>query len=828
MLKTICLPGLALGLSLVAGAAQASDLIISEYIEGSSNNKAVEIYNGTGAAVDLSAYSLQVYFNGSDSAGANMPLSGSLADGDVYVLAHSSAVPEILAVADQLYGGGLFNGDDAVALVGPIGYVDVIGQIGTDPGSQWGNASIGTQNQTLRRNGDVTQGRSDGSTAFDPSIEWTSFGQDNFEDIGLYNGSPGDGNGDGGDEGGEDEVVELGQCGDAATLISAVQGSASASPVAGERVEIEAVVTADFRDSENGLSGFFVQEEDGDQDGQDITSEGLFVYDNGFDVDVQPGDLVRVGGVVSEYYDFTELTEIDGIAVCGSGYSVSPAQVSLPFTDAAEAERYEGMLAEFVQTLTVSENYSLGRYGELVLSSGRLFTPTNIVEPGPAAQAQQAANDLNRLVLDDGSTRQNPDPIPYPAPGLSAENSLRTGATLAGLRGVIGYSFGAYRVHPVEEPQFADTNPRSAAPELPGEGSLRVASFNVLNYFNGDGAGNGFPTPRGADTFEEFQRQRDKTINAILATGADVVGLMEMENDGYGPDSAIADLVEGLNTAAGSEVFQFVDPGQEQVGTDAIAVGILYRSDSVEPLGSAATIEGYPFDYGNRPPLLQAFTEIASGESFAVAVNHFRAKGSCPNDGSLNADLDDGQGCWNQTRVEAAQTLIDWLASDPAGTGVERTLIIGDLNSYARENPITTLADAGYANMLGQFQGEDTYGYVYQGQAGYLDHALASAALAPQVTGATIWHINADEPPVLDYNTEYKSAGQLESLYSASAYRASDHDPVLVELQLASEEPEQPGNGGGNGNGDGNGHKEKWHFLEKIRLIFEWLWSRWF
>lgn len=779
MLRNRIVPQFALWFSLLAGGALADDLVISEYIEGSSYNKALEIYNGTGTPVDLGDYAVEVYFNGSTSPGANISLSGSLAEGEVFVFAHSSADAAILAEADQTYGGSLFNGDDAVALAGPAGLVDVIGQIGVDPGSQWGNSTTGTQNQTLLRNADVV-GRSDGSGAFDPSVEWTSAGQNNFDDLGQHNGSGSDG---GNDNGGG---VELGQCSDPTTLISAVQGEGAASPLAGERHEIEAVVVGDFQDTASGLGGFYLQEEDADQDGLATSSEGLFVYDNGFGVDVNVGDLVRVGGQVTEYFDFTELNQVDGVAVCGSGYSVTAAEVSLPFADADHAERYEGMLANFAQTLTVSDNYNLGRYGELGLSAGRLYQPTHLAEPGPAAQAQQAANELNRILLDDGSTVQNPEPVPHPAPGLSAENTLRAGATLTGLRGTIGYGFGAYRVHPVETPQFADAQPRTASPALPGTGSLRVASFNVLNYFNGDGNGGGFPTARGADTFDEFQRQRDKIIAAISGLDADIVGLLEIENDGYGPDSAIQELVDGLNAAAGSQIYAFVDPGQEQVGTDAIAVGIIYRNDRVQPLGAAATIEEFPFDYGNRPPLLQAFTEIASGETLTLAINHFRSKGSCPNDGSLNDDQNDGQGCWNQARIQAADALTNWIASDPAGTGVERVLILGDLNSYARENPISTLKDAGYTNLLASFHGDAAHSYVYQAQAGYLDHALANAALAPLVTGVADWHINADEPRILDYNTEYKSATQLDSLYNADPYRASDHDPLVVELDLTA------------------------------------------
>ncbi|WHI52074.1 ExeM/NucH family extracellular endonuclease [Microbulbifer sp. MLAF003] len=770
----------ALGLPLMAEEVQANDLIISEYIEGSGNNKALEIYNGTGAAVDLGNYSIQLFFNGSDSAAVNITLSGTLGDDEVFVLAHGSSDAAMLDVADQIYSGGLFNGDDAVALAGPNGFVDVIGQIGTDPGSQWGNSSVGTQNQTLIRNLDVVSGRTDGNSAFNPAQEWSSVGQNNFGHLGWHiEGDTGGGDGSGG--------IELGACGDTATLISQIQGEGFASSLEGERHEIEAVVVGNFQDSNTGLAGFFLQEEDSDQDGRDSTSEGLFIHDNAFGVDVQVGDLVRVGGIVDEFYDFTELNQVDGVSVCGSGYEVTAANVQMPFNSAQEQEQLEGMLVKFPQNLTVNGHYNLGRYGEIVLSSGRLYIPTHNNVPGSAAIAQAAANELNQIILDDGSTVQNPEEMPYPAPGLSAYNTLRSGDTLEELTGVMAYGFGAYRVHPVEVPQFSSVNLRDEAPVLPGDGSLRIASFNVLNYFNGDGSGSGFPTARGADTPEEFERQRDKIISAILRMDADVIGLMEIENDGYGSDSAIQDLVNGLNSADSGQSYQFVNPDLPQLGDDEIAVGMIYRSDRVMPIGSAATLQDYPFDDGNRQPLLQAFAEVSSGESLVVVVNHFKSKGSCPSDGSLNSDQGDGQGCWNSLRTLAADTLAGWIDRDPAGTGIDRVLVLGDLNSYAMENPITALKGAGYTDLLEWYGAGEAYSYVYDGQSGYLDHALASASLAPLVTATVDWHINADEPRALDYNTEYKSVEQQENLYSAGPYRASDHDPLIVELDLGAD-----------------------------------------
>jgi len=270
---------------------------------------------------------------------------------------------------------------------------------------------------------------------------------------------------------------------------------------------------------------------------------------------------------------------------------------------------------------------------------------------------------------------------------------------------------------------------------------------------------------------------------------ADIIGLMEIENDGYGSTSAIQDLVNGLNTAAPAGTsYAFINPGVGQIGTDQIAVGLIYRLQTVQPLGSAAildaSVDARFDDTKNRPALAQSFTEIAGNGRFTVAVNHLKSKGSsCASIG--DPDTGDGQGNCNLTRSHAAAALVDWLASDPTQSNDPDRLIIGDLNSYAMEDPISTIKTAGYTDMINTLLGNDGYSYVFKGQSGYLDHALANSSLATQVSGISEWHINADEPRVLDYNEEYKSAGQISSLYNNDAYRASDHDPVVIELNLA-------------------------------------------
>ena len=196
-------------------------------------------------------------------------------------------------------------------------------------------------------------------------------------------------------------------------------------------------------------------------------------------------------------------------------------------------------------------------------------------------------------------------------------------------------------------------------------------------------------------------------------------------------------------------------------------------------------------DTKNRPGLIQTFEEVATGERFTVAVNHFKSKGSsCDELG--DPELRDGQANCNGTRTAAAEALARYLATDPTAGGDPDILIIGDLNAYAREDPIRALEVAGYTDLIRRFAGADAYSYVFDGQLGYLDYALASPSLLRQVTGAAGWCINADEPPLLDYNDDVLDAGEATyqrksaapPIYETDAFRSSDHDPVIVGLQL--------------------------------------------
>lgn len=549
--------------------------------------------------------------------------------------------------------------------------------------------------------------------------------------------------------------------------IGAVQGNGTASPFNGQKVTVRGTITGKYTPT-----GFFVQSSDGDP----ATSDGIFVNSTAA---VNVGEAVQVNGTIGEANTLTQLTSASA-AVCGTPVIITPTIVTLPVPISTTLEPYEDMLVTFSQTLTADQNFFQGRYGQVTLSGdGRMFNPTN----GNGLGDTVDLNLRRMIVLDDGSSAQNPNPIPY----IGADNTLRAGDTTTNLTGVIDYgpinsdsAIRHYRLQPTSPVTFTRVNARSPVPPNVG-GSLKVASFNVLNYFNGDGLGNGFPTSRGADTLVEFNRQRNKIIPAIVALNADVVGLMEIENDGDGAQSAIQDLVNGLNAATVSNTYAFVT--EPAPGADEIKVALIYQPGRVTPIGLGQNYQTNTAAYTplfDRPPLIQRF-QAPNGQQFFVIVNHFKSKGSCPTSG---VDVDLGQGCWNVKRVAQANELINFIGTlQPIDPDV---IVIGDLNSYGAEDPIVALVNGGLIDQVAaRVPAADRYSYVFDGQAGYLDHGLTTASLDTQLTGVRHWHINSDEPSVIDYNTEFKP----QDLYTAAPYRASDHDPVLIGFNLAAPVP---------------------------------------
>lgn len=720
-----------------------------------------EVLNTGAIAVNLNGWTLR-----DDDSDSHLVTADAFVAPGTYAVFANNADSATNGGVDAVYEYGsmfLSNGSDELVLQRPDGTIE--DQVNWDNGATFPDPN--GRSMTLT------------SAFVDNSIGANWFAEDTqtYGD-GDY-GTPGtgpDGSASGGDDGGTGGTVELGLCADPATLIHTIQGNGSESLLVGEQHVVEAVVTGVFTE----LGGFFVQEQDSDADADSSTSEGLFIAYSAETSLPQVNDVVRAVGTVEESFGKTQLAVSDSFAACGTG-SVTASVLSLPFASTETAESLEGMLVISDGALTVNDTYNLGRYGEVSLSNGRRYIPTNLHAPGsPEAVSLADVNSRNTILLDDGVNGSNPEQVVYPTGGLSASNTLRSGDTVTSLTGVVDYSFSNYRVIPTQAPTFAQNNVRTDAPDL-DRGNVTVASLNVLNLFNGDGQGAGFPTSRGANTIEEFERQIAKTVAAIAQMDADIVGLMEIENDGFGDNSTIMQLTQRLNAVMGEGTYSVVNVGGP-LGTDAIAVALIYKSAVVEASGSPVINEGAVH---NRPPLAQTFV-ANNGAELTVVVNHFKSKG-CGGSSGADADQADGQGCYNATRVAQAQDLMSWLASDEALSDKPNKLIIGDLNSYAQEDPIVAIENSGFTNVIESIGGAEAYSYVFGGEFGYLDHALASESLMAQLIDATEWHINADEPRVLDYNVENKSAQQLVDFYAADAYRVSDHDPVLVSFDLTAD-----------------------------------------
>jgi len=747
------------------GGTADGDLIISEYIEGSSYNKAIEIYNTSNSVVDLSQYQLTLYTNGSTQANTTYSLTGSLAPLNVFVIGHSSASATLSVAFDTTSSVVNFNGDDYLELTKSGSVIDTIGTFGIR--TNWG------KDVTLVRKPEIIIGDSNRNDVFEVANEWLVKAKDDFSFIGAHISDASNGSGP--------NNPAIGLCGDPATLIHTIQGSGSSSPLTDSTHTIEGVVTSVVPS----LSGYFVQEEASDQDDNAMTSEAVFVYHSGITALPAVGQAVRVIGTVKEFYDRTQLSTTSTFVDCGITSAITPTLLSMPVNSAEVFESLEGMLVTSNQALSVTDTFDLAKYGQFTVSNGRLIKPTNVFDAG-SAQALTLAdkNSRNRLVVDDLNNSTYPEVIPFPVSGLSHINTLRLGDSVNGLTGILDYSFSDYKILPTAAVNVVASNARELAPVLNGEGSLKVASFNVLNYFNGPN----FPTARGAHTQIEFERQSDKIVSAIIALDADIIGLMEIENDGFTADSAIAELVDHINIKAGVNEYAYVSYSQATLGNDAITVGMLYKPASVNLKGASVSTTTSPFDYGNRQPLAQTFVEKATGEELTVVVNHFKSKGSCGNASGNNADQHDGQGCWNELRTQAANSLVTWLASKPTGTTDDDVLVIGDLNAYGKEAPINAFTAQGFNNLVSTFGGVGAYSYSFGGEIGYLDHALSNSSLTSQVSTAYVWHINADEPVALDYNVEKKSNQQLVDYYNNDAFRASDHDPVIVLLNLKSQQ----------------------------------------
>lgn len=555
-------------------------------------------------------------------------------------------------------------------------------------------------------------------------------------------------------------------CGQPATAITEVQGTTDISALVGQTVTVEGVLTQDSR-SAGGFSGFYLQQANVPADS--TRSSALFIYTR--HKGGRSGQRLRVTGKVKEHYGLTELVAVNDLQVCGTEALPDPVEVSLPWSKAPES--LENMRVRIDGPLQITDSYQLTLFGAVSLAPADLLISTEFMAPGAAALRHASLASLNTLVLDDGQARRNPASLNWlPAysatqPG-SAASGLVAGTRVSGLTGVLDYRYGAWRLQPDQIPSLEPPPRPEPAPVKPTGSNLRVMTLNLNNLFNGDGRGQGFPTSRGAKTQAQYQRQLQRLSAGLNQADADLLALSELENDGYGSNSSIAQLTASLGPQ-----WRFVVPANPAAQKDVIRNGLLYREDRVTALGPAQYLPA-----GSRPALAQRFVLKSGGVPFRLVSVHLKSK-SCHNASGENAQQNDGQGCYNAVRVKQAKALhrqLDQLEKSDTSAG---TLITGDFNSYSKEQPISELASAGYTSMVAHFHPCtpvrcEHYSYRFKGARGSLDHALASAELKPRVLSSRVWNINADQPRVADYRNHS----------SPQPWRSSDHNPLITDIKL--------------------------------------------
>ncbi|MFC5179587.1 ExeM/NucH family extracellular endonuclease [Nocardioides taihuensis] len=808
-------------------------LVIKEVYGGGGNagaqytNDFIELYNPTTAPISVAGWSVQ-YRSATGTSAQVTPLSGSVPAGAHYLVQEAAGgTPSASLPAPDATGTISMSGSAGVVLLVPsttafattgnlagnAGLVDMVGYGSTAGSFEAANTGVNLTNTTAATRS-ATGGDTDNNA-------------DDFSEVAPTPTNSATGGGGGGDAGEK--------------TIAQIQGDDTAtSPLAGQTVTTTGRVTASF--PSGGFNGFYLQT--GGADTTPAASDGVFVYTPALTQAAYPsvGDSLQVKGTVSEFGGLTEITAApaDITTVAALPAVVPLAEVpgtscALPgdacLTGAAidaAREKHEGELVQPAGAYTVTDSYdgsaynggsaSSSMFGEIGLAANSdlpLVAPTELydAQTGPVA-ARTAYNNAHRVVLDDGSSlnyttaANTGSPFPY----YTADHTVRVGAGVTFDQPfVLDYRFG-WKAQPQHQVVGAPTGlvsfeqTREAQPQDVG-GDVRLATFNVLNYFTTLGADvagceayvdragdpvtvrtcSGANGPRGAWDAEDLQRQQTKIVTAINKLDADVVSLEEIENslvvDGHDRDEAVATLVDALNADAGAGTWAYAPsptPADLPSGEDVIRTAFIYQPATVALVGGSQILVGATAFDNAREPLAQAFKAAGTSDAdaFAVIANHFKSKGSGTPDPY-------GQGNANEDRVNQAQALLSFADSFAVSRGTQKVFLTGDFNAYSHEDPIEVLEAGGFTSLDSTSDPQEE-SYSFDGQVGSLDHVLANEAALPDVTGVDVWTINAYESVYYEYS---RNNYNVTDLYSPGPFRSSDHNPELVGIDTPAPEP---------------------------------------
>ncbi len=813
-----------------AASAASPGLVISEAYGGGGNSGAtlthdfVELYNPTDAPISVDGMSVQYRSSGSSAAASGVTeLSGTVPAGGYYLVQQAQgnggtqALPTPDATGSIAMSGTAFTvwlAEGTTAQNPPVGSLTtvpgVVDLLGVNSNTWEGPTKAAAASNTT----------SSSRTAPDADHNGTEF----------TTGAPTPQNSGGQPDPEEEEPPPAGGL----RTIAEIQGTGARSPFAPasgnasgtETVTTQGVVTAAY--PTGGFNGFVIQT-GGTGSGTDATpgaSDGIFVFaGSGFASYPAIGDSVEVSGTVAEFNGLTQITAPTVTVLTTPLAAVTPLATPW-FTSDEEREAHESQLIDPTnESLTVTNSFATWQFGEVGIATGTtpLVQPTEVEdfqtgEPGAIA----AENARRLLTLDDGkSSNFGGAASGEPSSWMDKQNPVRVGAA-ATLKGafVVDFRFNLWRLQPTAPVDGLGTsvaefeNTRTSAPESVG-GDIRLATFNVLNYFPttgseyvgaglgtctyfNDRAGNPITNntcsnngPRGAADTGNLLRQQAKIVAAINALDASIVSLEEIENSvqfGKDRDFALSELVEALNAAAEPGTWAFVpSPAAADLPTpaqeDVIRTAFIYKPEAVRPVGASVVLRDETNFDNAREPLAQAFKRRGAPdrEAFGIIVNHFKSKSSS---GASGDNADTGQGAFNADRVGQAQALVTFAAEFQAARGVSAMFLTGDFNAYSEEDPVQVIEAGGYTKVESDTEGEETYSF--QGLSGSLDHVFANEAALAMVTGADIWDINSAESVIYQYS---RFNYNVTDFYDAGPFAASDHDPEIVGLrEVAGEE----------------------------------------